>query len=256
MCPRQTRHHRNGKAHNSTLAILQQNGIKRNVYTMYFKKSTHYAFLALAVAAFSGRSLAQNTATTEEKLVAKSQAQLDAPIAPCGFEAPTVEQIIAMKEQERKRYGATSICRTLCSISKHFCKTIKIPTYVFNVHGADGSGKKSQADINQMVDDANQQFDGLRIKLELQDTQYVSNTVWYQAQAGTADEETMKTQLKVGGLDVLTVYVKYAVDSSGSRVCGYAFLAKDAVGVGKKDGVVMDQDCLLDGTTFAHEVGQ
>jgi len=222
---------------------------------MYVKISKQFAFLALTVATIAVTSFAQNKATDEQS-IANNQALPVDKILPCGYVAPSNDKIRAMREEEKKGYGAASICKTLCSISKHFCPDITIPTYVYSVHASDGTGRIPEADINTMVADANERYGGLRIKLDLQSVEYVPNTAWYQSESASADEIAMMTQLKKGGLDVLTVYVKLAAMGNGARACGYAFLARDAAAVGVRDGIVMNIDCVLNKRTLAHEVGQ
>lgn len=185
----------------------------------------------------------------------------ESPMMPCGIEGPhvdellrlqaTEEELAALARQKRRRFGL----KLVCAISYRFCRAdIVIPVYVHNIQ--DGSkGKLPESEIEAMINKANQQFRFSGIRMDLKKIKYVSNQNWYNASVASSEEIDMMTNLKVGGLDTMNVYVKLPIGSKGEIYCGYANIGAAAAVVGVRDGVVVHPNCAGDEKSFAHEVG-
>jgi hypothetical protein len=180
----------------------------------------------------------------------------------CGFQEPSRENILAMREEElaraRGHRSLSVLSFVFCHLfprSRHCRPRVNIPVYVHNINEWGGNGRMSNSDIRTMIRNANRQLTWTGFRLRLKRIRHIINNRYYNAAVSSSDEFDMMTDLKRGGVETLNVYLKRATD--GARdFCGYAFLAKSAANVGVRDGVTVFSSCALDDKTFTHEIGK
>ena len=82
---------------------------------------------------------------------------------------------------------------------------VTIPVYWHVVTTTGGTGDVSSLipDQMQVLSDA---FAGSKFAFDLKSVEVVANNAWFSAEAGSADEEAMKTALRKGGPESLNIY--------------------------------------------------
>ena len=170
--------------------------------------------------------------------------------------APTKDKLKAWRHSPESRAFRASAPGSI---------TVDVAFHVIAKGTSRANGYLTQRMVNRQINVLNNAYSGATggaatpFTFNLIKTDWTINADWYNLSGG-ADEQAMKSALKVGGLDTLNIY---AANLGGGTLLGWAYLAQDAEAVGDLDGVVVLNESLPGGTadpynrgdTATHEVG-
>lgn len=122
-----------------------------------------------------------------------------------------------------------------------------IPVQIHIVRRSDGTGGISVNDINQAIAEANSYYINANIQFFIcGDVNYIDNNTYY------SFDKSEESALIAGDYvsNVLNIYFMNTVTSGANSLCGYGHFPWIP-----NDVIVMANSCVLNGSTFVHEIG-
>lgn len=126
------------------------------------------------------------------------------------------------------------------------------PVVAHIVRRSNGLGGLSQQQLESAINKVNQHFVGANVRFIIDEINYINSDYHYDFNSSNESSFCGKYARR----DVINVYFFNSVTkSSGSSVCGYAYLANSFSSSSSPNRIVMDNGCTLNGSTLAHEFG-
>ncbi|KAG8903493.1 hypothetical protein FRB99_003207 [Tulasnella sp. 403] len=154
---------------------------------------------------------------------------------------------------EKENYNLTAV-----ESPDTFRHSIEIPVYwhVIRKNNNLSGGTLSTTQIKKQIKVLNEAFSDGRIKFKLKDTDYTTNTAWFNGLGPRNPINTeVKRRLRRGGKNALNVYSTGFVSGTGAGLLGYATFPVDYAGNPKDDGVVILYSSLPGGSTVPYNLG-
>ncbi|KAG8898182.1 hypothetical protein FRB99_007626 [Tulasnella sp. 403] len=148
---------------------------------------------------------------------------------------------------------------TLDKAPDYYRKSIEIPVYwhVIQKNNKYSGGHLTASQIKKQIKVLNEDYSDGHITFKLKDTDYTTNTAWFEGLGpGNPINTAVKNKLRKGGKKALNVYSTGFVSGSGAGLLGYATFPVDYAGNPKDDGVVILYSSLPGGTTVPYDLGK
>jgi hypothetical protein len=129
-----------------------------------------------------------------------------------------------------------------------------IPVWVHVIMGSTEAGKLLDTQIAAQISALNADFALAGFTFELVGVTHTTNASWFTMTPGSLAEEQAKTQLRVGGADVLNIYTTNLAQDGG--LLGFTTYPWDYAAEPKMDGVMLYFETLPGGTATPYNLGK
>ena len=126
-------------------------------------------------------------------------------------------------------------------------QAFNVPIQIHIIRKSDGKGGLQLQSLKEELDKINELFSPAKIQFYLSGpVNYIDNDKYYNF--NQADESVVANDYDVE--NVINIYFAYDLRTkSGSQICGYSYMPSG------KDRIFINNGCLSQGATFAHELG-
>ena len=122
----------------------------------------------------------------------------------------------------------------------------KIPVKAWIIRRNDGTGGVTESTILAAFKDVNIHYKPTTLQFEICEFAYINNSDYYNFDRSTDEGKILSTNYTP---KIINIYFTGDVISSSTSICGYAKFP------GEKDLIVMNNDCVNNGSTLSHELG-